>query len=162
MNEGDDETKHALRVINLEERVSPHLSDLARGALSVEVYETSPDLLFVVRTLPGRPTDEDCRRFAVDLSVAIELLTTEIIPERRVDALVQRVVQGALAPTVSIPMASGQHIVLSMIKVLGCGDAILRAAVRWVVWERCKLHVLGEGESPPDVRQVPVPVLAGR
>lgn len=149
-----------LKVESLAQRLHPVMSEAARACLASRHSGVLDDMVTIARTYEGPPTDEDVRQLGLDLSAMVEQLAQ--LPERFpfIKAgwwKVPHPVDGLLGVPMSIPMASGQVVALMYVRIRGTFHLEVRAHVRKLLLEGCRLHALDlrGGELPPDVRPGP-------
>ncbi len=156
-----------VRVVDLTDRLYPHMSDQARAALQVNRHSGwSNDLVNVARMWDHEPTNADLRRLGIDLSAMVEQLAVGH----------EFVVDGLLATPMLIPLAcemcpwptprellagntpskscvctTRRHVAMLFVRVLHSDHSVVRARLRELLPRICGLHALREGELPPSV-----------
>lgn len=163
-----EDRKCDVRVVDLTDRLYPHMSDQACATFQVNRHSGwSNDLVNVARMWDHEPTDADLRRLGVDLSAMVEQLATW-------DG--QFKIDGLLATPMLIPLACGvcpwptprellagntppkscscatrRHVAMMLVRVPHSDHPLVRARLRELLPQICGLHALREGELPPSV-----------
>jgi len=141
----DDTTKespkNALVVVNLTNKVLPHMSDAAKRALEFNRHVGwSNDLVNVTRMWDHEPDDADLRQLGADVSTMVEHLA----------ARTDLVVDGLLATPMLVPLVpAGHYVAMMLVRVVGADQPVVRDRLRDLLPGVCGLHALKEGQLPP-------------
>lgn len=156
-----------VRVVDLTDRLYPHMSDQARAALQINKHSGwSNDLVNVARMWGHEPTDADLRRLGIDLSAMVEQLTAK--RGRWIDGLLAMPMLIPLAceacprptpreqldgntPSKSCTCATRRHVAMLFVRIPHCDHPVVRDRLHELLPKICGLYALREGELPPSV-----------
>lgn len=182
MNTSEAVTKEApkcdVMVVDLTDRLYPHMSDRAKAALQPSRHPGwSDDLVNVARMWDHVPTDVDLRRLGVDLTAMVEQLAAGreftvdgllavpmLIPlacEACSRSTVRELLSGnteeqlARSLSKSCTCASRRHVAMLFVRVPHSDHPTMQARLRELLPRICGLYALREGELPPSVYSDP-------
>ncbi len=137
-----------LQLEDLEDRLTPFLSDRAKAALRRKHFGWRRDMVAAARMFAGPPSDDDLRELGHDLSSMVEVLSR---PVRVADCVVDVEVDGSIAVPMMIPVSGGRCVVVLYVRVTWADQPDAWPVIKDLVASECGVHLLDRAAMPDHV-----------